>query len=473
MALHAKHIEWLASRGIPEALASEYQIHTHTDGRGAWLRTPFLEDGVAINHKWRQTVTKRFQMDPEQPLLLWNHAALVEAAESGQPLLITEGEMDALAAIHCGHKLSCSVPNGAVREASENPWEAARYAWFQRHRDLLDKVTRFILATDGDASGLTLAADLVRLLGVERCWFLTYPEGCKDLNDVLMKHDAEAVAMTIDAAKCYPVRGLYRISDFPELPDFRPLSVGVPGLDALFPLVTGTFTVISGWAGHGKSSLLFVMLANLIRSGVPMALGSFETMPKPILLRSLRAAMYGCGERDHKAMHVGPADELIEKYLGIISNLGVNDETELTIEYILELATVAVLRHGIRLLVLDPWNEIDHKRGRDETETEYVGRSIRLLKRFAKDYDCAVWIVAHPRKPMSDGNPKAPSLYDLAGSANFANKADYGVIVHRDDLSTSVVDVKVVKKRKGYPGMVGWVQLDWEEEASRYHLLAP
>lgn len=471
MELHERHQAWLNDRGIPTELAERYQIHTHTDKQGAWLRIPFLEDGVAVNHKWRQTVTKRFQMDKDAPLGLWNHAALVEAAKTGQPLIITEGELDALVAIRVGHPLSCSVPNGAVREASENPWEAARYAWFQRHRTLLDKVKEFVLATDGDDAGLSLLADLVRLLGVERCRFVTYPDGTKDLNDVLNVHGEAGVAEVLAKAKHYPIRGLYRISDFPEQADFRPLSVGVPGLDALFPLVTGTFTVISGWAGHGKSSLLFVMLANLIRAGVPMALGSFETLPKPILLRSLRAAMYGCGERDHKAMNVGPADDQIEQYLGIISNLGVDDDTELTIEYIIELATLAVLRHGIRLLVLDPWNEIDHKRGRDETETEYVGRTIRLLKRFAKDYDCAVWVVAHPRKPQSDGNPKAPSLYDLAGSANFANKADYGVIVHRDDLSTTLVDVKVVKKRKGYPGMVGWVQLDWEDEASRYHLV--
>ena len=82
-----------------------------------------------------------------------------------------------------------------------------------------------------------------------------------------------------------------------------------------------------------------------------------------------------------------------------------------------------------------------------------------MLKRFARTYDCADWLVAHPRKPSTDGNPRPPSLYDLAGSANFANKADYGVTVHRDDLASNRIDVRVVKVRMGLPGKVGRVSL--------------
>lgn len=468
MELHEKHEEWLATRGISRELAEQFQVHTHRTDRGAWLRFPFMEEGQAVNHKWRQTVEKRFQMDPGQPLALWNHQALVEAVNTGQPLWVFEGEIDALTAIRLGQPLSVSVPNGAPNSETENPWDAKRYEWFLRHQPLLDRVKTFVLCADGDEAGRSLASDLVRLFGVERCRFISYPDGFKDLNDVAMKIDDDTARQVLADSKCYPIAGLYRLADFPELPEFRPIDVGVPGLNALFPLVTGTFSIITGWAGHGKSSLLFVMLANLLKAGVPFALGSFETLPKPILQRSLRAAIYGVDERDAKARAPGPADDMIEGWVQIISNLGVSDETELTIEYILELAAVAVRRDGIRLLVLDPWNEIEHQRGRDETETEYVGRAIRLIKRFARDYDCAVWVVAHPRKPMSDGNPKAPSLYDLAGSANFANKADYGVVVHREDLSDTIVSVRVVKKRKGLPGMIGMVDLNWEQERSAY-----
>jgi twinkle protein len=168
------------------------------------------------------------------------------------------------------------------------------------------------------------------------------------------------------------------------------------------------------------------MLANLMERGVNLALGSFETMPRPILERRLRACLYRCGEHGPKANSSGPADQLLANRLSVIAHTARDEDTELDLDYIIELAKVAVLRDGVKLLCLDPWNEIEHKRGIDETETEYTGRAIRALKRFALNYECAVWLVAHPRKPHGDGNPKPPSLYDLAGSAHFANKADYG-----------------------------------------------
>jgi hypothetical protein len=64
--------------------------------------------------------------------------------------------------------------------------------------------------------------------------------------------------------------------------------------------------------------------------------------------------------------------------------------------WLLDRATDAVLRDAIRVLVIDPWNEIERARRRDETTTDYIGRCIRALKRFARLYDVVVIIVAHP-----------------------------------------------------------------------------
>jgi twinkle protein len=77
---------------------------------------------------------------------------------------------------------------------SDNPFEERRYECVQRSRDLIDKVSTFILATDDDEPGRVLAADLARLLGPERCKFILYPDGCKDLNDVLVMHDRKPLS---------------------------------------------------------------------------------------------------------------------------------------------------------------------------------------------------------------------------------------------------------------------------------------
>ena len=464
--IHPKHEEWLESRGLDPSLARKLGISTKREGGANWISVPYVERGRTINHKYRLASEKRHRMDPDAPLTLWNHDALL--TDEDRPLVITEGEWDALAAIQAGFRRSVSVPNGAPAEAAENLSEAKRYQFLWRSKDLLDSVKQIIIATDGDGPGKVLASDLARWLGPERCKFISYPADCKDLGDVLRIGGEGAVAELLGDAKPYPVKGLYKLGDFPEPPPTTSLPVGLPGLDDLFALTLGTFTVISGWAGHGKTSLLMRMLANLMERGVNVALGSFETLPRPILERRLRACLYRCGEVGPKANSTGPADELLAKRLNVIAHTARDEDTELDLDYIIELAKVAVLRDGVRLLVLDPWNEIEHKRSSDETETEYTSRAIRSLKRFALNYECAVWLVAHPRKPHSDGNPKPPSLYDLAGSAHFANKADYGLVIHRDDMRGTEIEARVVKVRMGLTGKPGVARLQWDQSVSDY-----
>jgi twinkle protein len=471
--MHEKHQEWLERRGIDPTLAEKFGITTTRDGNGYWLTVPYLEHGQPVNRKYRMTAEKRHRMDEGAHLTLWNHDALLSPeVRAGADVIITEGEWDALAAIQAGFQFTLSVPNGAPATSADDPFAQRRYEFILRAQSLLDTVKTFILATDADEPGRALAADLARLLGPERCKFIEYPTGCKDLGDILAQYDEQALVQTIAKAKPYPIKGLYKFDDFPEPPTVQSLAVGIEGLDDMFPLVPGSFSIITGYAGQGKTSLLLSMLANLLRQGVPMAVASFETSAKPILLRRMRAAIYEIQENSPRCYSNGPADDLLREKFSIIAQMSDDDDSDMTLEYLLDLAKTAVLRDGIRLLVIDPWNEIEHKRRGDETETDYTGRSIRALKRFARLYECAVWLVAHPRKPQTDGRPKMPSLYDLAGSANFANKADYGMIVHRPDMVSNNIDVRVAKVRMGLPGQMATKTLEWLPGTSSYRLWA-
>jgi twinkle protein len=124
----------------------------------------------------------------------------------------------------------------------------------------------------------------------------------------------------------------------------------------------------------------------------------------------------------------------------------------------LEKIEQAVVQHDCQIVVIDPWNEMDHMRDRDESETEYVGRAIKRFKRLAKAFQIHLVIVAHPTKIRKDENGKTPipTLYDIAGSANWNNKADVGIIVHRDNDTDTIL--KVAKSRYhnqiGIPGSV-------------------
>jgi RecA-family ATPase len=69
-----------------------------------------------------------------------------------------------------------------------------------------------------------------------------------------------------------------------------------------------------------------------------------------------------------------------------------------TLDWMLDRMEVAVVRHGVQVIVIDPWNEMDHTRARDETMTEYVGRAIKALKRFARKFQVHLIVIAHPTK---------------------------------------------------------------------------
>ncbi|MGI4763453.1 MAG: AAA family ATPase [Janthinobacterium lividum] len=482
MTIHDKHLDWLERRGLDSALAGKLGLTTTTDGAGkSWLTVPYVEQGKVVNHKFRQTMAKKHRMDAGAPLTLWNHDALLsEAVRNGQAaVVITEGEWDAIAAIQSGFPHTVSVPNGGPNEPSrgeiteENDAERYRFLW--RAKAHLDAVATFILAVDGDDVGRILAAELARRLGPERCRFVTYPDHCKDLNDVLQLSGEGGVALVLNSAKPYPVKGLYRLSDFPDPPALQSLPLYLPGSDDGPHLVPGTLMVWTGFAGAGKTSLMVFIIADLLRRGVNVTMGSFETQVKPILQTKLRAALLRCSDKDTtNDTYVTPerraeADQLLEDRFSILCQDLADEDHELTLEEMLELARIAVLRDGARLLILDPWNELEHKRRPDESETDYIGRAIRAIKAFARLYNIAVWVVAHPKKPMMWGQkPSAPGLYDISGSAHWANKADYGAVIHRPNKETNVTELVICKVRMGLPGREQTVKMEYSWMTSSY-----
>lgn len=142
----------------------------------------------------------------------------------------------------------------------------------------------------------------------------------------------------------------------------------------------------------------------------------------------------------------------------------------------------ATRRYGIRGLIIDPYNELDPRRG-NMFETEYVSRTLTKIKRFAQHYDCHIWFVAHPRSQRGMGlgggmsTLSAPSMYDISGSAHFINKADNGIVIHRpytgahaeaEGKNTRQTQILVRKVRNKLAGRIGDVALSYDTATGRY-----
>lgn len=123
-----------------------------------------------------------------------------------------------------------------------------------------------------------------------------------------------------------------------------------------------------------------------------------------------------------------------------------------------------------RIVVLDPLNRFDHNPPAGQTETQYLSNLLNKFTEFATQYNCLLVLIAHPRKmnrnPLTNFTPR-PEMYDINGSADFYNKADYGIVVERDK-EVGVTRVHVDKVKFKHLGVGGVATFVYDPVGGRY-----
>lgn len=447
--LSDKAIEWFENRGIGAETIVQYGIYTTDHEKiGRAIVYPYLENGEVVNRKYRSG-KKEFAQDYNAKKIFWNHDAIKQSVDENMPLLIAEGENDALSAIEAGYVWATSVPDGAPQKLKDDvdPEHDTKFSYVWDSTEDLSKVQKILIATDNDGPGEVLREELARRLDRARCAIVRYPDDCKDLNDVLVKHGKQSVHDCIENAEPYPIKGLYDFSNF--IGEFKldllPCRMG-PELDRHIMPFRGCFMVVSGTPNSGKSTWVDSLVFNLTHHGEHAAVCCFETGPR-MYRKYFHNRFLGYLGRHPNDEERARADEVLNQRYKVIHHTSVADDDDLSLEDIIELATISVMRYGTTILVIDPWNEIEHKRKHNESETDYTNRAIRMLKRFAEKFDVLVIVVAHPTKMSEKGQMRKPNLYDISGSSAWANKADLGVLLWRPDMAASHVDIISAKVR--------------------------
>lgn len=468
--------EWFAKRGITQAVLQRNMVAIGSayfpqceEERGC-VMFPYRRRGEVINVKYR-TFDKLFRMEGGCERVLYG------LDDIGERLVWVEGEIDKLS-VEVAAITSCvSVPDGAPAPESRS---------YESKFDFLDapeiaRASVHVIAVDNDAPGLRLRDELVRRLGPEKCRIVDWPDGCKDANDVLTQLGVDVLIDCLNSARELPIVGAHEVVDYMDhiqrlyregVP--KGVSTGWPSMDDHYNVRAGDVTVITGAPNSGKSELLDALLVNLAnlhgwRFGVysPEQGSPAEHIAKLTEKRSGRPFNEGKNERI-SASGLDQALTWIGEHFTWIA------PEQPTLDALLGIGRQLVLRRGVRGLVFDPWNEIEHSRPRDQTETEYVGESLRAIRQFAKAHQVHVWIVAHPAKLLKDpksGQYPVAGPYDISGSANWHNKPDAIISVWRErrpDVQTTMVDVHVQKVRSKYVGRLGKVELQWCRITGRY-----
>ncbi|QDZ17753.1 Twinkle-like protein [Chloropicon primus] len=455
---------------------------------------PYYENGELVNIKYRLADEKVFWQVKGAKKVLFGLDDIVNEST----IIIVEGECDKLALQQAGFSNCVSVPDGAPSKVSENGVPASaeedkKFSYIWNCRTQLDYASRILIGTDSDEPGQALGEELARRLGKERCWSLKWPEGCKDANDTLQRHGVAGMQAVLDAPEAFPIRGLFDFKMFQDdilsyyglkdADERRGVSTGWSNVDECYRVVPGELTIVTGVPNSGKSEWIDALLYNIAtNSGWCFALCSMEKKVREHGRQLLEKhvgkpffdAPYARGEKRMSQEEVEAGLEWLSERFFLIRH---EDEMLPNIDWILDIGKAAVMRYGIRGLVIDPYNELDHQRPDSRSETEYVSQMLTKIKRFAQHYDCHVWFVAHP-KQLQNWKGEAPDLYDISGSAHFINKADNGLVIHRsrdtsDPASMRAAQIFVRKVRNKAAGHIGDCTLYYDRRSGRYVMEDP
>lgn len=446
--------EYARSRGIhPETLerlgvVSGTEFFPELKRTSDCLIFPYTVDGKHVSWKGIAFPDKGFIGQKGGKQAFFNFDKIVAAAPGD--IFLTEGELDAASIIEAGvlQEYVTSVPNGAggsdwqgdsqsggdwpqqpapgVREVY--PYIAAALkAGLGRHH-------RFILCGDMDDPGLALRQKLARMLGFAKVWFVDWPEGCKDANDVLRTLGPAALYdLVTRGARPWVIEGVYKMKDLPEPPALTVWDTGFSSWANKIHVAARTLSVVTGQPGHGKTLWTAQLWFQIVQKyNIVAALATYETTAKPEYRRILRTLHSGKMEVAMSAMELAAADRFIDDhYLWLEHPSGLP-----TLEWLLQMAEVAVVRHGAKIIQIDPWNRLESQRDYREREDEYISRCLKAMHTFAKDMNVHFQIVAHPSKMQGENRNREPDLADIAGAKGWDSIPDQGFIVHRPRLWT-------------------------------------
>ena len=450
--------QWFITRGIPVEVAEAEGIvkvcrkMPQTGNVEKCIVFPYTADGTLVNRKYRDGA-KRFMLEGGCRLTPWRIDHIRDTPEC----IITEGEMDTLSFIVAGRDDVFSVPNGAQKNLD----------WLEDFIEThLENKNRIYIAADTDAKGLELRAELVRRFGEEKCRIVTYGEGCKDANELLLAHGKEALIRALSEAQEVPLEGVFTADDVREELEVlfekgleKGATLGMGELDNLLSVETGRLMIVTGIPGDGKSEFLDEVAIRLsLKYDWRCAWFSPENFPvtlhHPKLIEKLT------GKRFIKGVLLPMEFEAAVGYLSR-NFYDILPEEGYRVETILQKAEELVRRKGIRVFILDPYNCLEHQIPSGQSETQYISEFLEKLRSFARRRQVLVILAAHPTKMKRDPLTKqfpVPTMYDISGSAAFFNKADFGIAIERDRVKgvTRIHVQKVKFRHLGQPGVASF-----------------
>lgn len=421
--------------------------------------------GELINIKSRGK-DKDFILEKDCEKILYNIDSIIGESHA----VIVEGEPDALSFHEAGIKNVVSVPNGFNLQGTIS------LDYLDNYYHVFENMDKIYLAVDQDEAGRAGQKELIRRFGGEKCYLVDF-EDCKDANEYLLKYGKERLANTIVLAKQVPLEGVVTVSDVEnELKDFwvngapKGMVIDLDGFDECASFVFKQYTLLVSAPGSGKSDFIDHISAKLsINYNLKTAVCSTENQPIHFHYDKIVKKILG-----YRPSKESIDSKSVNDTLNFIKEhyFHIDVDGRYFLEDVLEKFRELVMRKGVRIFVLDPFNKIKLKKTDRKDINAYTEEYHLLLDEFCKKHDCHIFLVLHPiklsKKEGSDKTFIMPTAYDCKGGGEHFDMS-YNIIGMVRDYEHNLVKIRTLKwkfQHLGTSGIDNW--FGWNINNGRY-----
>lgn len=430
---------------------------------------PVFVDGVCRSVCRRAidpAVEPRYQ-NSRGAMQLWNSAAMERAA--GKELFVTEGIFDALSLEELGFPAVALCGAANTGKLVQKIDEYVPVAWPER----------VILAGDSDAAGQGMNGKLREQLTARgiACAVLALPEGCKDVNEALVKNRDALQAACEAAIAPQGVQQQPTLEDeFLAYLDRRGwaavMSTGIAGLDkALDGGLHAGLTVLGAVSSMGKTSLMLQMADTLAAAGRNVLFITIEMSRMELIAKS---AVRGTKERARPLLDGRLPENKVRSLISAYrKKTGGRVElwepdAPLTPAFLDEKVSAFCAQHENPVLFLDYLQLVAPARA-GMTEKQTADAAVAMLKQLARRYDMPVMAASSLNREAYRPGSAEPGLSAFKESGSVEYSADLLLVLkYRTDADRENktaprhLALIILKNRFGATGES--IPLDYEPE---------
>lgn len=445
----------LKKRGISEETCIKYGVKVDLES-GEYVFPYYDTHSRRIASKYR-TLDKQFYWEGDSKNV---HFFGANVGKTGKSLLITEGELDALAASQMtSFGMVVSVPNGAQ--------SAAKFV--KSHLQWVEEFEKVYICFDSDEAGQLATEETMNLIKIGKAYRVILRR--KDANEYLLENDAEGFKKDVFDARPLVFDGVVskdtmfdwiynafsgRVTTYDKIG-----VTGIKGLDKIFHLRTGEVTTLFADTSVGKSSVLRWITANLLYQGIKTMVVATEEPPKVWSLKvaGMLVGMNVSSLKKDDKLASQLADFMKDNFVAATYTGTVSvDNLATVVEY-------GVRQDDAKVIIFD---NITAATADDPNTVTIIGQMMTKLNALAKQLDIHIIVVSHTKRDKEVKGDNPPGIQNAYGSGNIERFSDNIISLGRDVTSDSnVTRISVLKQRAN--GERGEAKINYDKETATFY----